>query len=126
MCTSFIKSTQALTPQWVHHLCTLHSPNQHVRKCVERVQHLVDMIHTASSPLPCPLDVPWVESWSAIKLEVAQGMRFGLKPDVCKQALNLSFELQKSMLSSSAQHEAQQAQQQAQTTLQKVGAAASE
>ena len=55
-------------------------------------------------------------------LSCLQGMRFGLTPDVCRQALNLSFELKQGILSSSAQQEAQQTQQQAQHSLQKVHA----
>lgn len=53
-------------------------------------------------------------------LKCLQGMRFGVAPDACKQALHLSFELKQSALSSSAQHEAQQAQQHAEVSLQKV------
>ncbi len=49
-----------------------------------------------------------------------QGMRFGVSPEACRQALDLGFDWHLQRLSPAAQQAAQQVQQEAQAALQKV------
>jgi len=52
--------------------------------------------------------------------QLLQGMRFGVSPEACRQALDLGFNWHLQRLSPAAQQDAQQVQQQAQAALQKV------
>ena len=51
---------------------------------------------------------------------LVQGMRFGVSPEACRQALDLGFDWHLQRLSPAAQQAAQQVQQEAQAALQKV------
>jgi len=52
--------------------------------------------------------------------QLLQGMRFGVSPEACRQALDLGFDWHLQRLSLAAQQDAQQVLQQAQAALQKV------